>query len=85
MRGTSCLMAVVYMFFELFVFSDWIYQLYIDPKENIGFIDVMVNMFIGYTMVFNLLLLPVNLVIVITEITIRFSPLLLEKNKKENP
>lgn len=81
-RGFSLSLAIFYVLFEIVVFSDWIYGLFIDPKEDVTLIDMFINMFMAYNMIFNLPMLPANLMIIFDEIWFKILPPMLDQNKR---
>lgn len=70
-RVFSTWSACMYMGYYAFVVADWIYQLYFEPTkdyENYQFLDILVNMFLAYNIIFHIHVIPVNLAIIFKEI-----------------
>ena len=78
-RIMSVFAAGVYNFFYILCTIDWIFQIYWEPTkayEDYQFVDILINMFLAYNIVFNLLIVPVNWVILIKEISMFIRPML---------
>jgi hypothetical protein len=83
-RVVSGAVAVVYTAVYLFIIFDWIYQLYLEPTtvyEEYQFLDIVVNMYLAYNILFNLHLMPVNFVIMFKEIFLEIFPPMLNQNR----
>lgn len=86
-RFFSVGLAWIYSLYYGFVLTDWIFQLYWEPEssyENYQFLDVMVNMFLAYNIMFNIHILPVNCAIITKEIFLEIFPPLLKQDRGTN-
>ena len=75
------------MLFYVFISLDWIGQLYWEPEgayEDYQFIDIIMNMFLAYNIIFNLHILPVNLMILFKETMLEIFPPLLAQDTGDN-
>ena len=66
---------------------DWVYQIYLEPTkqfEDYTFVDVLVNMWLGYNIIFNLHIMPVNFAILIKEVLLEIFPPLLDQDRTNN-
>lgn len=82
-RFFSVFAAWAYNGVYLFIVADWIFQLYLEPTntyENYQFLDILINMFLAYNIVFHMHLLPVNMAIILKEIFLEIFPPLLKQN-----
>jgi hypothetical protein len=79
--------AFVYTAVYAFIVFDWIYQLDWEPEsvyEDYQFLDIIVNMYLGYNVLFNIHLMPVNFAIIVKEILLEIFPPLLNQDKGGN-
>jgi hypothetical protein len=82
-RMFSVFAAWVYSMVYGFVILDWVYQLYLEPEkayEDYQFLDILINMFLGYNVIFHLHLVPVNAAIITKEIFLEIFPPMLKQN-----
>jgi hypothetical protein len=80
-------LAFVYTGLYAFVVFDWIYQLDWEPEsvyEDYQFLDIIVNMYLGYNVLFNIHLMPVNFAIISKEIFLEIFPPLLKQDQGSN-
>lgn len=80
-RFFSVGMAWAYTLFYMAMLFSWITQLYLEPtdtKENFQFMDILLNMFFAYNIIFHIHILPVNFAIITKEIFLEIFPPLLK-------
>lgn len=83
-RVISFFSSWAYLIFYAFITFDWIYELFLEGDDqyyNYQLIDVILNMYMGYNIIFNLHIMPVNIVIICHETWMIFFPPLLEKDQ----
>lgn len=86
-RLFSVTAAVAYSYYYFFMVADWIFQLYLEPTtsyENYQFLDILVNMFLAYNIIFHIHILPVNFAIITKELFLICFPPLLKQDKGAN-
>jgi hypothetical protein len=82
-RICSFTWAMGYSAFYLYVILDWVYQIYWEPTktyEQYQFIDILLNMYLAYNIVFNLHIMPVNLTIIFKEFSLMLWPPMLDQD-----
>jgi hypothetical protein len=85
-RTFSVVVSWVYMMFYVFVSADWAYMLWLEPEatyEQYDVVSVLTNMFFAYNIVFNLHIIPVNMMIIWKELMLTFFPPLLAADYDE--
>ena len=86
-RICSATAAAVYMLFYIFITADWIGQIYWEPTmayEEYQFIDILVNMYLAYNIIFNLHIIPVNMMILIKEFSLEVAHPMLNQDEGDN-
>ena len=86
-RTFSVAFAWLYMLYYVFNALDWGFMLWLEPEatyESYDFLSVMYNMFLAFNIIFNIHILPVNIMIIIKEITLEIFPPLLDQDEGEN-
>lgn len=87
LRIFSVGLAALYLFAYGFIVLDWIYQIYLEPTkayEEYQFLDILVNMYLAYNIIFNIHILPVNLAILVKEVFLEIFPPLLKQDQGDN-
>jgi hypothetical protein len=80
-------LAFLYTGVYAFIVLDWIVQLYMEPEstyENYQLLDILQNMFLAYSIIFHIHVLPVNLAIIIKEFLMLIFPPLLKQDQGDN-
>lgn len=86
-RFFSSSFAFLYTAVYAFVVLDWIVQLYLEPEqtyEDYQLLDILQNMFLAYSIIFHIHVLPVNLAIIIKEFLLMVFPPLLKQDQGDN-
>lgn len=86
-RMISTTWCVLYSFFYVFVVFDWLFQIYFEPTkayEDYQFIDIVINMFLAYNVLFNIHIMPVNIMILLKEVTLEIFPPMLDQDTGDN-
>ena len=86
-RFFSSGLAFVYTAVYAFVVVDWIVQLYLEPEqtyEDYQLLDILQNMFLAYSIIFHIHVLPVNLAIIVKEFLLLIFPPLLKQDQGSN-
>lgn len=86
LRTFSVAIAVFYNLVYVFIAVDWAYMLWGESDatfEQYDFISICTNMFLAYNIIFNIHILPVNMMIILKEITLDLFPPMLEQDSDE--
>jgi hypothetical protein len=86
-RIFSVMAAWAYSLFYFLTIAFWIGQLYLNPLaegEDPQFFDILINMVMAYVIIFNIHIIPVNLAIIVKEISLEIFPPLLKQDKGTN-
>jgi hypothetical protein len=82
-RIWSVTWAIVYIASYIFTVLDWVFQIYWEPTktyEEYQFIDILINMTLAYNVLFNIHIMPVNIMILGKETALWIFPPMLDQN-----
>ena len=78
--------AIIYTLFYFASAFEWYDMLYIvTDKSQYDFVTIFVNMFLGYNLVLHSSVIPINIAIIIKELTLNFFSLIDDRNPGESP